>query len=191
MNKTDEDRIQSSWQSQPISTVSISPEQMRARAAQFVRETRRRNRNDFVPFAMVAFIADFGVFTPQSALVRAGGLLLALWAVIGLYSVRRFHGLTAQLSTETNASTCVAWYQQQLERQRDVVLSRPWGIALALPGVGLLLIGYVERGMPWTVSAILGGVGLFLAVGAIIHGRILAGRWQQEIDSLQNLKRDH
>ena len=93
---------------------------------------------DFVPFSIVAFIAGVGAFTPQSAVVRAGGVLLALWAVIGLYSVRRFHGLTAALSTEANASTCVAWYQRQLVRQRDVALSRPWGIALALPGLGLL-----------------------------------------------------
>jgi hypothetical protein len=190
MNETNEDQIQSSWKSQSISTMSMTPQQMRARAAQFVTETRRRNRMDFVPFSIVAFIAGVGAFTPQSAVVRAGGVLLALWAVIGLYSVRRFHGLTAALSTEANASTCVAWYQRQLVRQRDVALSRPWGIALALPGLGLLLIGYVERGVPWTVSVILGGVGLFLAVGAIIHGRILAGRCQQEIDSLQNLKRD-
>ena len=84
----------------------------------------------------------------------------------------------------------MVWYQRQLERQRDVALSRPWGIALGLPGFGLLLIGYAASGVPWTVSAILGAVGSFLGVGAIIHGKILAGRWQQEIASLQDLKRD-
>jgi hypothetical protein len=69
-------------------------------------------------------------------------------------------------------------------------LEKPRSNGTAMTPSALILIGYVERGVPWTVSVILGGVGLFLAVGAIIHGRILAGRCQQEIDSLQNLKRD-
>lgn len=190
MTKTDESQIQSIWKSQPILTVSMTPEQMRAHAAEFEAKTRRRNRIDFVSFGVVALVAGVGALTPQGALVRAGALLLVLWAVIGLYSVRRFHALTAQRSTELSASTCVAWYQQQLERQRDVALSRPWGIALGLPGIALLLIGYIENGVPWTFSAILAALGFFVGVGAVIHGKILAARWQQEIDSLQNLARD-
>jgi hypothetical protein len=160
---------------------------MRARASQFELETRRRNRIDFVSFALVALISGVGALTLGSTLERVGAVLLALWAVIGLYSVRRFHRLTSQPSPESSASTCLAWYQGQLEQQRDAALSRPWGIALAVPGFTLLLIGYVADGVPWTMSAILGAVGAFLMIGTIIHGRVLAGRWQQEIDSLQRL----
>ena len=188
MTKTDETHIQSIWKSQPILTVAITPEQMRARAGRFERETRRRNRIDLISFALVALLFGGGALL-RSGLVRAGALLLALWAAVGLYSVRRFHGLTSQQPAESDASTCVARYQQQLKRQRDIALSRPWGIALGLPGFGLVLIGYVVNGAPWTVSAILGAAGVFLGVGAIIHGRILADRWQQEIDSLQSLTR--
>jgi hypothetical protein len=189
MTTTDDDRIQPIWKSQPILTVSMTPDQMRARAVRFETETRRRNWIDLVSFALVALIFGVGALALRSALVRAGALLLALWAAIGLYSVSRFPGLASQ-QPESSASTCVAWYQRQLERQRDVALSRPWGIALGLPGFGLLLIGYAVSGVPWTVSAILGALGSFLGVGVIIHGKILAGRWQEEIDSLQNLKRD-
>jgi hypothetical protein len=189
MTKTDEDQMQSIWKRQPTLTVSITPDQMRARAGRFETETHRRNRKDLVSFALVALITGAGAVVLQSALERTGALLLALWAAIGLFSVRRFHDLS-QLPTESDASTCLAWYRRQLERQRDVALSRPWGLALALPGIVLLLVGYVVGGVPWTVSAILGAVGCFLGVGAIIHGRILAGTWQAEIDSLQNLTRD-
>jgi RNA polymerase sigma-70 factor, ECF subfamily len=115
-------------------------------------------------------------------------LLLALWAVIGLYSVRRFHGLTVQTSTESSPSSCAASYQKNLERQRDVALSRPWGLALAVPGFVLLLVGYVDSGTPWIFSAILGGVGAFVGIATVIHGQILAGRFQHEIDSLKNLR---
>jgi hypothetical protein len=188
MTKSDEDPIQSIWKSQPILTVSITPEDMRARAAQFETETRRRNRVDYVSFALVAIFFGIGALTVQGVVVRVGALLLTVWAVIGLYSVRRFHGLRAQRSTESSPSSCAAWYQQQLERQRDVALSRPWGIALALPGFALLLVGYVDNGVPWTASVLLGGLGLFGGVAVVIHGKILAGRWQEEINFLQKLR---
>jgi hypothetical protein len=188
MTTPDEDQVQSIWQSQPILTVSMTPEQLRARAARFEKETRKRNLIDFVSFAIVALVFGIGAATLQNPLTRAGTLLLALWAAVGVYSVRRFHALTARRSPESTASTCVAWYQEQLERQRDVALSRPWGLALGLPGLVLLLIGYVDSGVPWTFSVVLAGMGLFVSVGVIIHGKILAGRWQEEINALQRLQ---
>jgi hypothetical protein len=142
---------------------------------------------DLVSFVLVALVFSVGAIALRSPLVRTGALLLALWAAIGLYSVRRFHDLTSQ-QPESSASTCLVWYQRQLEQQRDVALSRPWGLALGLPGFVLLLIGYVASGVPWTVSAVLGAMSSFLGVGVIIHGKILAARWQQEIDSLQRMK---
>jgi hypothetical protein len=187
MTKADEDPLQSIWKAQPILSVSLTPEEMRARAAQFETETRRRNRVDSVSFALVAVFFAIGALTVEGVLVRAGALLLAVWAFNGLYSVRRFHELTAQRSTESTNS-CAAWYQQQLERQRDVALSRPWGIALALPGFALLLAGYIDNGVPWRASVLLAGLGLFSALAVVIHGRLLAGRWQEEIKSLQNLR---
>ena len=188
MTNNDEDRVQPIWQSQPIVNASITLDQMRARAMRFETETQRRNRMDLASFVLVALIAGIGAIVVGNALMRAGGLLLALWAAIGVYSVRRFHNLTSH-QPESRASTCLAWYQQQLERQRDVALARPWGIALAVPAVALLLIGYVVNGVPWTIVTVLGATGCFLGVGVIIHGKVLAGRWQQEIDSLRSLTR--
>ena len=182
----DEDLIQPIWQSQPIVRVAITLDQMRARAVRFETETQRRNRMDLVSFALVALIAGIGALMPRTALVRAGGLLLALWAIVGLYSVRRFHGGRPQ-PAESGARPCLAWYRDQLQRQRDVALSRPLGLALGVPGFALLLIGYVVEGIPWAISAILGAAACFLAVGAIIHGKIIAGKFQREIDSLQTL----
>jgi Sigma-70 region 2 len=169
----------------------LVPEQMRARAAQFESETRRPNTVDHLSFALIAISCGTGALVLlHGVLARVGALLLALWAVIRLYSVRRFHGLTVQTSTESTPSSCAASYQKNLERQRDVALSRPWGLALAVPGFVLLLIGYVDSGTPWIFSAILGGVGAFGGVAPVIHGQILAGRFQHEIDSLKNLRGD-
>jgi hypothetical protein len=63
-------------------------------------------------------------------------------------------------------------------------------IALLVPGFVLMLIRYAVNRTPWALSVILGGVGLFLFVAAVIHGRILAGRWREEINSLQNMTSD-
>jgi hypothetical protein len=185
----DEDAIQPIWQSQPTLRVAITTDQMRARAVRFEAKTQRRYRMDLVSFALVALIAGVGALMPRTALVRAGGLLLALWAVIGLYSVRRFNSLTPQPS-ESGASPCLAWYRDQLLRQRDVALSRPLGLALCVPGLALVLMGYVVEGLPWTTSAILGAAAGFVGVGAIIHGKHLAAQFQREIDALQTLTRD-
>jgi hypothetical protein len=190
MTRTDEDPIQSIWKSQPIVPVLMTPEKMRARAAQFESATKKRNRVDYLSFALVAIMAGIGALIVEGVLVRVGALLMALWAVVGLYGVRRFHQLTVQRSTESSPSSCAAWYQQNLERQRDVALSRAWGIALVVPGFVLMLIGYAVDRTPWVFSAILGGVGLFCFVVAVIHGRILAGKWQDEIHSRQDMTSD-
>ena len=187
MTQPDEDQIQSIWKAQPILAISMTTDQMRARAARFEADTHRRNRMDLLAFAVVAILFGVGSMALQNVLARAGALLLAAWAAIGFHGVRRFHGQTSQ-PAESNGSTCAAWYQLALERQRDVALSRPWGIALGLPGFALLLSGYVASGVPWSVSAVLGAGGAFVGIGAIIHGKLLAARWQHEIDSLQTLK---
>jgi hypothetical protein len=46
-------------------------------------------------------------------------------------------------------------------------------------------MGYAVDRAPWASSVTLGGAGLFCFVAAVIHGRILARKWQDEIHSLQ------
>lgn len=183
MTRIDE-QIQSAWQSQPVPVVTVSPEQMRQRAARFEATTRRRNRTDLVSFALVLLICIVGVLLVRNVLVQAGGVLLAMWAALGVYSVRRFHALAAR-PPEALAGACAAWYRQQLEWQRDVALSRPWGLALALPGMALLFAGYIANKVPWPALAVLGALCLFAGIAVIIHGKVLAGQWQREIDLLR------
>jgi hypothetical protein len=72
MPTPDEDQIQSIWRSQPILTVTMTPEQLRARAVRFEKETRRRNRLDLVSFAVVALAFGIGTATLQNWLTRTG-----------------------------------------------------------------------------------------------------------------------
>lgn len=188
MSKIDDEQILSLWRLQPTQVVVVSPEQLRQRALQFETSARKRNRTDLVSFVLVCALSLGGAFWIQgNTLVRAGALLLALWAGIGIYSVRRFHRLAAQPS-ESLAGACVTWYRQQLEQQRDVATSRPWGIALALPGLALMLSGYLANNAPWPAVAILGAVTIFVGVAVIIHGKVLAGQWQREINELDRIE---
>ena len=80
--------------------------------------------------------------------------------------------------------------QRQLERQRDIALSWPWGVGLAIPGVVLYSIGFAWGPKPidWSISAALVGVFLFVYIAIVIYGKALAGRWQSEIDELRKLR---
>lgn len=189
MSGMDEKQIQAAWKSQPVQTVSITPAQLRARATHFATQTNRRNRIDLVSFSLLFLISMSGAIAFKNMLVRAGVFLLALWSLVGIYSIQRFHKLVPE-PAESMGATSVAWYRKQLERQRDVALSRPWGIALAVPGACLLLMGYVDTGVAMSVVAILGGVMIFSGIAIAIHGKILAGKWQHEIEVLQAAERE-
>ncbi len=190
MSATDEGQIQLAWKAQSVQIVFISPEQMRLRAARFERNTSKRNRADLVSFVLLFLFTIAAIVVANNLLVRAGSFLFSLWALAGMYSVRQFHRVTAPGSAESMGVTGAAWYRQQLERQRDVALSRPWGIALAVPGVCLLLMGYVDADAPPDVVAVLGGILVFSGMALVIHGKILAGRWQHEINLVETAERD-
>jgi hypothetical protein len=122
-------------------------------------------------------------------LVGVGCALTMLWSLLSMYWLRRF-GAVVAAPAESSAQTCAAHHQLQLERQRDIALSWPWGIALALPGLVLLCIGLGlgSQHPSWVFPAVMIGLFVFLYVAAVIHGKGLAGQWQRKIDSLQALK---
>src|SRR5689334_12945030 len=115
MSIAEEGDIQSVWKSQPLQTISISPEQMRSRAARFEAQTNRRNRSDLAAFVLLFLMTVGGMVVQKNMLTRAGIFLTALWALVGVYSVRRFHRLAAPGSADAMGATGATWYRQQLE----------------------------------------------------------------------------
>lgn len=85
-----------------------------------------------------------------------------------------------------DGQACLFHCRRQLERQRNLVQSWPLGIALAAPAYLLCCLG--PRHLPWTVAVGMIGIGAFAAVVALIHDKLLAGRWQQELDSLLRME---
>ena len=71
----------------------------------------------------------------------------------------------------------------------------PWRISIRFRGCdagGFVLVviglGAGARVPNWMFSAIMTGVFLFMYIGLVIYGKMLAQRWQREIDSLRPLR---
>jgi hypothetical protein len=186
----DEEQLRAIWRGQAVTALQITPEQLRTRAAQFESAIRRRNLRDQVSFALTAIICACGVLL-HGVVLRVGSALTVIWALSSMYWLHRF-GALAAAPMDSSAQTCAAYHQQQLERQRDIALSWPWGIGLALPGFVLVVVGLGvgARHPNWEFSAVMIGVFVFLYATLVIYGKMLAGQWQREIDSLRSMREE-
>jgi hypothetical protein len=183
----DEEQLRAIWKGQAATALQMTPQQLRTRAAHFESAIRRRQLRDLVSFALVAVISAFGLLL-DNPVVRVGAGLIVLWALFSMYALHRFGSVDATPG-DSNAQTCAAHHQRHLERQRDIALSWPWGIGLAIPGFVLVVIGLGAGARPqnWMFSAVMTGVFSFMYIGLVIYGKMLAQRWQREIDSLRPL----
>jgi hypothetical protein len=183
----DEEALRAIWRGQAVTAPRMSPPQLRARAAQFDAAVRRRTLRDMVSFASVAVIFAFGLLL-DNAVVRVGAVLMASWALFSMYALHRFGSVDAA-PADASAQTCAEYHQRHLERQRDIALSWPWGIGLAIPGFVLVVSGLGAGGRHpnWIFTVVMTGVFLFLYVALVIYGKMLAQRWQREIESLRSL----
>jgi hypothetical protein len=190
MPSNQDEQLREIWAGQPVPALLMTPEQLRAQAEQLEASIRRRNLRDHLSFVLVALAFGAGVVVVPGLLARLGCLLLASWAVVSIYWLRRY-GAIAVPSGAADSKAIVDAQQRQLERQRDIALSWPWGIGLAVPGLVLYSIGFAlgprPLGAPIAVAIV--GVFMFLYIALVIYGKSLAGRWQQEIDALRAMKR--
>jgi hypothetical protein len=191
MPRNRDDDIRSLWRDQLAASVQITPEQLRKRAGQFELQTRRRYLRDQASFGVLAVICAYAVIAVDGALGRLGSAMLLIWAVYGMYGLRRF-GSPLALPPDAGTESCAAVHRRQLERQRDIVLSWPLGMGLALPGLMLAILGSPlgPRHLPWAPAIALAGVSAFVYLAMLIYGKTLAARWQREIDGLEALRRE-
>jgi uncharacterized membrane protein (Fun14 family) len=179
------------WTGQAVPALRMTPEQLRARAEHLEASIRRRNLRDHWSFVLVALAFAFGAVTLRGPLTRLGCLLMVGWAMLSIYWLRRY-GVMAVASGAADAQALIESHQRQLERQRDIALSWPWGIGLAIPGLVLYSLGFAlgPQQLDWSISAALVGTFMFLYVAIVIYGKALAGRWQREIDALRGMRHD-
>lgn len=184
----DDEQLRAIWRGQSVIAVQMTPAQLRSRAAQFESAIHRHKLRDLVSFALVAAICAFGLFL-HNTVVRVGAALMILWALFSMYALHRFSSVDAAPG-DSSAQTCAAYHQRHLERQRDIALSWPWGIGLALPGFVLMVVGLGigARHPNWIFTVVMTGVFLFMYFALVIYGKMLAQRWQREIESLRVLR---
>ncbi|HMN45688.1 MAG TPA: hypothetical protein PKE27_13995 [Povalibacter sp.] len=185
--------LQAIWAGQVTHPLHLSAAQLRARMEQFEKEIRRRNFRDYVSFALVLAGCGGAVLMVSNLLLRLGAALMAAWAIYCMHGLYRFGFIQREENPwEDGAQACVAHHRRQLERQRDIVLSWPWGIGLAIPGFVLFSLGVVySRAQPdWSIPIALIGCFAFLYVVLVIQGRARAAQWQREIDALAMLEGD-
>jgi hypothetical protein len=185
MNKTDDDLIPSIWRLQPVPKVELTPSLIRARATKFERQVRNRIRADIVSQLIVVALFIFAATKSQGLVLRAGYLLVAAWALVGSYLIGVV-GKPDRLPGDPSA--CTAWYIRHLEGQCRYWLAAPWGMGLALPGLILVMVGNSTPPgkIPWQHSAVQAGVSIFIYIAGVIYGKLLASKWQQEIESLRS-----
>ena len=191
MTSNDDRQLREIWAGQPVPSLVMTPEQLRSRAEHLEASIRRRNLRDHLSFLLIALLFGAGVVVVPAPLARLGCLLLVSWALLSIYWLRRY-GAIAVASGAADSEALIAGQQRQLERQRDIAASWPWGIGLAIPGLVLYSIGFASgpRPIDWSIFAALVGVFMFLYIAIVIYGKALAGRWQREIDVLRAMKRD-
>ena len=188
MSVRDEEQLRAIWRGQAIAPPPMTPQQLRARAAQFESSIRRRNLRDYVSFGLVATLSALGLLPGQHGGTRRrrSDDVVGAFLDVRVASIR----LVEETPAESGAQTCAAHHQRHLEQQRDIVLSWPWGIGLVIPGFVLVTVelgmGFGDRS--WAFPAVMIGVLMFMYIALIIYGRMLAARWQREIDSLRSLR---
>lgn len=190
MTSNDDGPLREIWAGQPVQTLLMTPAQLRARAEHLEASIRRRNLRDHLSFVLVALAFGAGAFALNGLLVRLGCLLLASWALVSIYWLRRYGAITVASAADSRA--LIEAQQRQLERQRDIALSWPWGVGLAMPGLVLYSAGFAlgPRPIGAAIAVAMVGVFVFLYIAIVIYGKSLAGRWQREIDALCAMKLD-
>jgi hypothetical protein len=191
MRIRDEDQLIEIWRGGAVTALRMDPAKLRERSVSFEASIRRRNLRDQLCFALVALLCACGLFM-DGVMLRTGSALMVAWAFFSMYTLHRF-GAATGAPAGSDAQTIVAQHGRQLERQRDIALSWPWGAGLAIPGFILMTVGLGSgsRIRNWELSATLLGVFLFLYVAVVIYGKVRAAQWQREIDALRSMSDPH
>lgn len=184
------DRSQHSWKEQPVTTATISLDEIKKRHAALSRTIRRRNILEYVAGGIAAaFLLVMSVVTFLAArtvahwVMAAGFATLALGMVIvGLHIFRKSTRASADM-----AASGTDFLMLRLERERDLLRSAwLWYVGPMVPGFVLSYLGYWMANPERPIFALVGGGLTFaLAVFVVILNRRAARRIESEIRSLR------
>jgi len=156
-----------------------------------MKKIHRRTLGGYAVCFMV--IVSFGsfIFTFHNTLLQVGS---GLTVAAGLYMAYQvYERRNRKLPSETQPSTCIAFYRTELERQRDFHRgSWFWSrLVIMIPGYILVLIGFAMA-YPESarVMAVIGACFLGLCVVAVPLNLRLSRKYQRQIDEVDSLPKE-
>jgi hypothetical protein len=184
--------IRTLWQDHIVETGTLPLNEVRHRAREFQKATRRWNALWYLGASVAAVsFARFLLLHP-SVLARIGAGLGLAAVCLGIYLVHK--GRSAQVVPEAmGLTTCIIFHRTGLERQRDFLL-RSWRyLLLPIPGAVVFAIG-VARSSPPSLGIVPATlfVPLYaaLTLGVAKARRLHARRLQLEIDALNTAEKE-
>lgn len=196
MNNTQPGDLQSLWQSMPTTPVTITAEDMRARATAFQRKVRRRNLVEYIASGFVVIV--FGWYAtwpvPATPLWPIANIMIIIGVLAVVWNLHRL-ARAATPPSGASAASLIDFQRAEYVRQRNALKSVwLWYIGPVVPG---LIVWFIAAGVgmpgliPMRAIIGLGGTALVAALvfGVIILLNLLgAARLQRMIDDLDRNK---
>ena len=182
----DDGDLQALWQSQALTTNTISLEEIRGKAQRLERLVARRNLREYAAAAVE--VPSFGwiMWLGPSSTIRAGAGMVILATVFIVYHLR-LRGSASSLPADLGLKSALEFHRLELVRQRDLLRSVWWWYVLPmLPGMLVMQIG-LALVHPERLTRIVLYCVVVVGVAAGIHwlNRRGAARIQERIDRLK------
>jgi len=140
-NEPLQDEFRNLWQDQPSENITMSLEEIRAKAGKFQRRIWRRNALEYGAIAIVVIV--FGLYLQwfPAPVMRAGSVMIIAGA---LYVAYQLHRRAASETTPAAAEfeQCLGFHRRALERQREALANIwSWYLGPFIPGLTIFSAG--------------------------------------------------
>lgn len=188
--------LRSLWQTMAVETVSVSMEEMRAKANAFQKRIRRRNFIEYAATIVVVIVLSWYATWPSRAGLLwpvSNGLIIVGMLIVALNLHLR--GRAVAPPAEASARSLIDFQRAELTRQRDALRSVwLWYILPVVPGIILWFIAigidmttrHPERALVALSGAAMVVVLVFVII--ILLNLLGAARLQRMIDDLDRHK---
>jgi hypothetical protein len=188
--------LRSLWRTMPVEIVSVSAEEMRAKAAAFQKRIRRRNLIEYGATVFVVIVLTWYATLPSRTGLLwpfSNGLIIVGMLIIALNLHLRARA--SALPVEASAQSLIHFQRAELTRQRDALRTVwLWYILPVVPGIILWFIAigidvaarHPERAIPAMSGAAIVVVLVFVII--ILLNLLGAARLQRMIDDLDRHK---
>jgi hypothetical protein len=193
-NEPSSNDVRRLWHDQGEEPVKLSPDEIRSRAQGHRRRILRRNSTEYVAAAFVVAIFGYYIWHFHEWFLRIGSALVIAGAVYMVFQLHR-RGSAASAPADLGLTTGLAFYRQELERQRALLDSVwRWYLGPFIPGLAVITLGAAitnpaHSPYAWVFA---GSYAAVVALAFWLVARLnqrCAGRLQRQVDELDAVER--